>query len=72
MMYLLAIAEFDWNRLFRPDIVWVFIPIVAIFVGGVLSIMKQMNKHEQRMAMIKRGLHPDNPSAASETEHPPA
>ena len=50
---------FDWRMIFNPAVVWVFIPIGAIMVQGVLAILKQMNRHEERLAMIKQGMNPD-------------
>ena len=49
----------------RPDMVAITlalsIPIVAIIVGGISSIIKRLIKHRERMAMIEQGLHPDFP-----------
>jgi len=50
---------FDWGMIFTPTVVWVFIPIVAILIQGVLAILKQINQHEERLAMIKNGMNPD-------------
>lgn len=35
------------------------IPIVAIIVGGVIAIVAMVHKHEERIAMIERGMDPD-------------
>ena len=37
------------------------IPIVAILVGGIIAMAKLLIRHRERMAMIKRGMHPDHP-----------
>ena len=43
------------------------IPIAAILIGGVTSVMAQVIKHRERMAMIERGMHPDTPRPPRET-----
>jgi hypothetical protein len=35
------------------------IPIVAIFVGGVIAIVAMTHAHEERLAKIERGIDPD-------------
>jgi hypothetical protein len=40
-----------------PWFAW--IPIVAIVCGTIDSVLKQHNRHSERMAMIRMGLHPD-------------
>jgi hypothetical protein len=52
---------FDWQILFSPAIIWVFIPIVAILVGAIGSIIHKSQQHRERMAMIAAGMHPDYP-----------
>lgn len=37
------------------------IPIIAIIVGGVIGVTKLILKHQERIAMIERGIHPDAP-----------
>jgi hypothetical protein len=37
------------------------IPIVAILVGGVVTIAKLLIRHRERMALIAMGIHPDFP-----------
>jgi hypothetical protein len=39
------------------------IPIVAILVGGAIAIAKMITNHQERIAMIERGIHPDAPNA---------
>ncbi|MBN1851811.1 MAG: hypothetical protein JW829_03775 [Pirellulales bacterium] len=51
----------DWNRLLSPEIIWVFIPIIAILCGSITSIIVRFHKHRERMAMIAAGFHPDFP-----------
>jgi hypothetical protein len=63
-MYLLLAqkAEPYWLQLFsRPEALVFLIPIVAILVGGIISITKKLIRHRERMAMIERGMHPDYP-----------
>jgi hypothetical protein len=56
----------DWNRILRPDLIWVVIPVVAILVGGILAILQQIHRHQERKAMIEQGIHPDYPPEENE------
>jgi hypothetical protein len=38
------------------------VPIVAIIVGGVISVVAMVHKHQERLAKIERGIDPDGPS----------
>lgn len=42
------------------------IPIVAIIVGGVIAVITMIIRHNERMAMIERGMHPDAPKDEDE------
>jgi hypothetical protein len=37
------------------------VPIVAIMVGGAISITAMVHKHQERLAKIERGIDPDGP-----------
>ena len=37
------------------------IPICAIVVGGVIAIIAMVQKHQERLAKIERGIDPDGP-----------
>lgn len=37
------------------------LPVVVIVSQAIVSIVKALIKHRERMAMIERGLHPDLP-----------
>jgi ABC-type enterochelin transport system permease subunit len=37
------------------------VPIVAIMVGGVISVVALVHKHQERLAKIERGIDPDGP-----------
>jgi hypothetical protein len=39
--------------------IWL-IPISAIVVWGVTEIVKMLLAHQERLAMIERGIHPDS------------
>jgi hypothetical protein len=57
----------DWaDRLLNEDVLPLLIPIVAIVVGGVLGgaivITKLVIRHRERIALIERGIHPDEVS----------
>jgi hypothetical protein len=49
------------EKLLDPGIVWVFIPLAAIALGGVLSLSKLIMRHRERMARIGMGMDPDYP-----------
>ena len=52
------------DRLLRPEILGVMIPIVAILTGGAIAISARFARHRERLAMIERGMHPDHPARA--------
>jgi hypothetical protein len=39
--------------------IWL-VPISAIVVWGVIEIVKMAMAHQERLAMIERGIHPDS------------
>jgi hypothetical protein len=39
--------------------IWL-IPIAAIVVWGVVEIVKMLLAHQERLALIERGMHPDS------------
>ena len=41
------------------DLRGLLVPIVAIIVGGVISIVAMVHKHQERLAKIERGIDPD-------------
>lgn len=43
----------------RPELLALMIPIVAIITFGVVAVVKMIISHQERMAMIERGMHPD-------------
>jgi hypothetical protein len=49
----------DWSRILDPAIL---VPVVAILVGGAIVITKMLTKHQERLAMIERGINPDAPN----------
>jgi len=36
------------------------VPIAAILVWGVLELFKMILAHQERVALIERGIHPDS------------
>jgi hypothetical protein len=61
MNQILLLAEWEWPTfLNRPETAAMAVPIAAIFVFGVIMIAKLLLRHRERMAMIERGMHPDN------------
>jgi len=37
------------------------IPIVALLVGGAIAVLGMVQKHNERIAKIERGINPDGP-----------
>ncbi len=56
----------------RPEVLVFTIPIVAIVVGGIVTIVRRLVVHRERMAMIEQGLHPDHPPDEITSEQPSA
>jgi hypothetical protein len=54
-----------WLRIFRPEIMMYLVPIiiasVAIISGATVKIVKMIHAHNERIAMIQHGMHPDYP-----------
>jgi hypothetical protein len=50
------------EKLLNPEVVWVFIPLAAIALGGILALAKLIIRHRERMARIGMGMDPDYPS----------
>lgn len=48
-----------WDKFWRADVIWVVIPVIAIVMGGICSIVRQITRHRERIAMIEQGMHPD-------------
>ena len=55
-----------WSRLLSEDILPLLIPIVAIIAGATIVIVRKVCTHRERMAMIERGIHPDDPAEDGE------
>ncbi len=39
--------------------IWL-VPVVAIVVWGVVELVRMILAHQERLAMIERGIHPDS------------
>lgn len=69
---LLAQASDNWlHFLSRPELLVFAIPIVAIVVWGIVTIVQRLVAHRERMAMIEQGLHPDHPPEEVDAEEGP-
>lgn len=55
------------TRILNPAILPFVVAIVAIVVGGAVSIVKQIIRHRERIAMIDMGIHPDYPPLEDES-----
>ena len=59
----------SWPNIFsNPAALALMIPIVAILVGGISEIVKRIFRHRERMAMIERGMNPDDKPAEKPAE----
>lgn len=43
----------------NPAVVWVLIPISFFVVTGIKEIYERYCQHQERIAMIENGIHPD-------------
>ncbi len=43
----------------NPALIWVLIPIIYFVVSGICEFTKLVHKHQERMALIRQGIHPD-------------
>ncbi len=67
---MIAQSSFSWSELFRhTELFGIMIPLVAILAMAVIVVTKLAMRHRERMAMIERGMHPDNPEQAELDEH---
>jgi hypothetical protein len=48
-----------FSGLFHGEGLGCLVIIAAVFVAGILGILKLFARHRERMAMIERGMHPD-------------
>jgi hypothetical protein len=56
----------------RVETLPLMIPIVVIVVGGIVVIVVTVLHHRERMAMIERGLHPDDLPEEDDADQDPA
>jgi hypothetical protein len=52
----------------RPEQIALLIPVAAILTWGAVSITKLWIRHRERLAMIERGLNPDDPLGDNKDE----
>lgn len=56
----------SWQAFFlNPALVWILIPLTAMLLGGIGEIYKRYCEHQERIAMIENGIHPDAPESTS-------
>ena len=51
----------DWRYILNPAVLIFMVPVAAIVVGGIIGITRMWIQHSERMAMIRQGMHPDQP-----------
>ena len=72
-----AASGIDWGRVIAPNGLWIFLiicgggGIASGIVATILHHRKEVMQHNERMAMIDAGMHPDRPQDAAETEDNP-
>jgi hypothetical protein len=49
------------QMLLNPAVLALLIPITAILTVGAIVIVRLWARHQERMAMIEAGIHPDEP-----------
>lgn len=49
------------QMLLNPAVLALLIPITAILTVGAIVIVRLWARHQERMAMIEAGMHPDEP-----------
>jgi len=61
-----SLFALEWPFLADKHLLALMIPIVAIVAWGCIAIVGLLLRHRERMAMIERGINPDNPPEADE------
>jgi hypothetical protein len=57
---MMPLAESDWwVYLVQSPFLFYMIPIVGILAWAVVSLVRMQHRHQERLAMIERGMHPD-------------
>ena len=54
--------------LLSPAVVWVLIPITFVIMAGVKEIYHRYCLHQERIAMIENGMHPDDLESKDPTD----
>ena len=58
------------DRMMDPQVFAMLIPIAAIIMGGSYAIAKAYMRHKERLAMIERGMNPDQPEVEGNPKLP--
>ena len=59
----------EWVKIiFSPAVVWVLIPLTVLTFLGLQQLAKLYFNHQERMALIDQGIHPDDPTQEAEQE----
>ncbi|TWT84101.1 hypothetical protein CA13_55770 [Planctomycetes bacterium CA13] len=54
--------KMNWEKFLDPAVLCMMIPIVAILIHGIGAIYHRFCNHQERIAMIENGIHPDDES----------
>lgn len=50
----------EWyEHIFKPEILWAVIALVGIIAWTLTAVVRQHYRHQERLAMIERGMRPD-------------
>jgi hypothetical protein len=59
------------EQVLNPGVIWIFIPLAGILLGGVISLSAMIIKHRERMAKIGMGIDPDAQANAGRPQEKP-
>ena len=60
------------SNLLDEDTLALMIPIVAVLAVAIVGLVAVIFRHRERMAMIERGMHPDDLPGEVDPEEDPA
>ena len=57
---MLTMLAYEWyDRLLRPEILWAIIAVFGIICWTITTVVRSQHRHQERLAMIERGMAPD-------------
>ena len=58
----------NWGSLLAPEILVFMVPISGIVGGCCIAIAAMYFKHQERIELIRQGIHPDHANDESQNE----